>query len=129
MESNSPYSSPEQVEDIDAFLKKYTPSATNVLKCKTGQAGIVRFLQHVEGYSEDDARRLSYPLFDVARRKIRRTQIPKAIFGIFLITVSIIGPLFTWFVLGFVFWFMVILPFIAGGALLASVNRPQPLES
>ena len=128
METDTPFSSPHTAEDIDGFVRKYIHSATNVLKCKTGQAGIVRYLQNVEGYSEDDARRLSFPLFDAAKRKLNRTQIPKAIIGFLFIAIALIGPLLTWIIFGFIFWITIILPIIIGVALLTSINRPKPLE-
>jgi len=92
MNEPSHYKTPETEEEIDAFVMKYRDAATNVLRCGTGQAGIVRYLEHVEGFSSEDSNRLSYPLFDKAKKKLRRTQWPKLIIAIFLLIIGIVGP-------------------------------------
>ena len=127
MQSENPYITPVTDDELDSFLAKYAHSATNVLRCGTGQAGIVRYLHHVEGFSEEDATRLSYPLFDKAKSCLRRTQVPKMIFAIFLLIIGIAGPIVLYFL---DYGFVVIsgLPIIAGWALLNSVIKPLPLD-
>ncbi|MFD2158310.1 hypothetical protein ACFSW8_05315 [Rubritalea tangerina] len=126
MNTQNTYQTPSTNEDISSFLKRYTGRATDVLRCGTGQQGIVRFLQHVEGYSEEDSLRLSYPLFDSARARLRRSQLPKTVIGILLLFIGLMGPIVMYFTgLGFII--ISALPILAGVALLKTVIRPHEL--
>lgn len=128
MEDQNPYKPPISEDELDAFLSKYEHAATNVLRCKTGQEGIVRYLEHVEGFSHEESTRLSYSLYDRAKSRLRRTQIPKLVISLFLLAIGFIGPVVLYFL---EFGFVVIsgMPIIAGWALLQTVIWPHPLEN
>ena len=124
---NSQYSPPETKDQMDLMLTKYSKSATNVLRCGRGQEGIARFLHHVEGMSKEEAIRLSYPLFDVAKLQLKRSQFLKLLIGVFLLSIGIIGPIVLYFSeLGF--FIISSIPIIAGIALLKTLIHPEPIE-
>ncbi len=73
-ETVNPYSLSETEDDHSSLIEKYISRADVVLGCK-GHLGIINMLRS-DGYSVDDAKRLSYPLFDEAFRRIMREQLP-----------------------------------------------------
>ena len=127
MLNDNPYQASQSPDEVNSILTKYAHAATNVLKCGTGQAGIVRYLRHVEQFSDADSLRLSYPLFDKAKARLRRTQLPKIIIAISLLVIGILGPVALYFS-GFGFVFVSTLPIIAGVALWSSVITAEPLS-
>ncbi len=125
MNTDDQRKAPENKEELNSLVIKYTHAATNVLKCGTGQEGIVRYLRY-EKFSDDDSVSLSYPLFNKAKKRLNRTQMPKAIIAISLMLIGIVGPIILYFS-NFGFVVASSIPIIAGYALWRSVIRAKPL--
>ena len=125
MNTDDQRKAPENKEELNSLVIKYTHAATNVLKCGTGQEGIVRYLRY-EKFLDDDSVSLSYPLFNKAKKRLNRTQMPKAIIAISLMLIGIVGPIILYFS-NFGFVVASSIPIIAGYALWRSVIRAKPL--
>jgi len=112
-------------EEVEKLVSQFSDAALNVLKVGTGQEGIVRYLRY-EGFSRQEAVSLSYPLFNDARRRLRRTQLPKAVLAVCMVLLGVGLPIALFIMdLGFVIFSVV--PIALGVLLWWSVITPEPL--
>ena len=72
---DNPYTSPSIDFDEEPIIQRYVPKAEVLLGANRGHLGIINHLRS-EGYSDEDARRLSGPIFDRAKAKLMRSQLP-----------------------------------------------------
>ena len=99
--------------------------AVELLAQGRGHIGIINLIRR-KGESAENAKRLSYPIFDEAKRRLRKQQIPVIFSGWFLIIGFLILPTILFFSdVGFAVYMYA--PIFAGAIILAKVQNPERL--
>jgi VIT1/CCC1 family predicted Fe2+/Mn2+ transporter len=121
----NPYSPPEEPEDHQEFLGKYASKAEVLLGAYKGHLGIINMLR-AQGYSIDEAKRLSYPLFDEAKIRLIKSQRPLIFISLLLFFLGVFLPLIM-FLIGASFNIFSTFPLIGGVIFWRKVVRPSRL--
>jgi hypothetical protein len=121
----NPYSPPEETEDHQEFLGKYASKAEVLLGAYKGHLGIINMLR-AQGYSIDEAKRLSYPLFDEAKIRLIKSQRPLIFISLFLFFLGVFLPLIM-LLMGASFTILSTVPLIGGVIFWRKVVRPRRL--
>ena len=112
-------------EEMEKKRGEWISHAEVLLGSGKGHMGIILYLRS-QGMAPDLAKRISFDVFDEAKRRLRRSQMLYLIAGWFFIALGILGPLLLLIFTSRIVVFSA-MPLLGGLALLSKVINPSRL--
>ncbi len=123
---SSPSQTPNTQEaDLDQAYHRHVADALRLLENRKGHLALINRLRE-QGYDHESAKRVSYPVFREARRRLRRDQRGQRWTAWALIASGIIAPLVLW-LKGAGYIVISAAPVLLGVRILYALPDPKPL--
>lgn len=110
----------------DDVREEWIGSAEEILRAGKGHMGIITFLRS-KGLRPDEAKKVSYDIFDEAKRRLLRSQLAYRAVAWSLILVGLLLPVALFFLMSGGLVFIAGTPLIGGGIMLGKLLKPSRL--
>ena len=112
-------------EDTALMRQRWISEAEIILGAGKGHLGVINYLRS-QGMNGDDAKKASYDIFDQAKSRLMRSQLPQTILGWILIAIGVVTPI-ALFVLQARVVIFSLAPILGGIFVLFKVVKPSRL--